>query len=134
VTRFVVDAAVLLRIAEGTVAVHPDHALVAPSGVRSQAVSALYAAVRRGELERAVALERLERITEIKIRLLNDRVSRRRAWEIAERLGWPDTADAEYAAVTQLQADAFVTLDRELARRLDGVVPLAALEALGAPE
>jgi hypothetical protein len=32
--------------------------------------------------------------------------------------------------LTQLQADAFVTLDAELARRVEGIVPTATVEAL----
>ena len=55
---------------------------------------------------------------------------RRRAWEVAERLGWAETYAAEYVALTQLQADAFVTLDAELARRLEGIVPTATIQAL----
>jgi len=34
-------------------------------------------------------------------------------------------------AFTRLQADALVTLDAELARRVDGIVPTAPIEALG---
>jgi hypothetical protein len=34
-------------------------------------------------------------------------------------------------ALTQLQADAFVTLDGDLARRLEGIVPTVTIEALG---
>jgi predicted nucleic acid-binding protein len=59
-----------------------------------------------------------------------DAVLRRRAWDLAEQLGWAETYDAEYVALTQLQADAFVTLDAELARRVEGVVPTATIEAL----
>jgi predicted nucleic acid-binding protein len=57
-------------------------------------------------------------------------VLRRRAWEVADQLGWAGTDDAEYVALTQLQADAFVTLDAELARRVEGVVPTATIGAL----
>jgi predicted nucleic acid-binding protein len=57
-------------------------------------------------------------------------VLRRKAWKIAERLGWPETYDAEYVALTQLQADAFVTLDADLARQVEGIVPTATIEAL----
>jgi predicted nucleic acid-binding protein len=64
------------------------------------------------------------------IRLLGDAVLRRRAWDLAEQLGWPETYDAEYVGLTQLQADAFVTLDPELARRVEGIVPRATIEAL----
>ena len=45
-------------------------------------------------------------------------------------MGWASTYDAEYVALTQLQADAFVTLDAELARRVDGIVSTATIEAL----
>ena len=65
------------------------------------------------------------------IRLLGDAVLRRRAWDLAERLGWAETYAAEYVALTQLQADALVTLDAELARRLEGIVTTATIEALG---
>jgi predicted nucleic acid-binding protein len=70
------------------------------------------------------------RIWAMPIRLRGDAVLRRRAWELAEQLGWADTYDAEYVALTQLQGDAFVTLDAELARRVDGIVPTATVEAL----
>jgi predicted nucleic acid-binding protein len=45
-------------------------------------------------------------------------------------LGWASTYNAEYVALTQLQADAFVTLDAELARSVEGVVETASIEAL----
>lgn len=63
----------------------------------------------------------------MRIRLLGDAVPRRRAWEVAERMGWADTYTAEYIALTQLQGDAFVTLDVELAR---SVVATASIDAL----
>jgi hypothetical protein len=131
VTRFGIDAHVLLRIADGSVDVAPEHQLVAPGSLRSQAQSLLYQAVRAGTLDREAALEQLERITEIKVRLLNDRVSRRSAWRIAEELDLPDSRLAEYLAVTQLQADALVALDPELLRLAKGVVESAGVEALG---
>jgi len=59
------------------------------------------------------------------IRLLGDAVLRRRAWDLADQLGWASTYNAEYVALTQLQADAFVTLDAELARSVKGIVPTA---------
>ena len=129
-TRFGIDAEVLLAIAAGDVAVSDDHQLVAPGSLRSQAESLLYAAVRSGRLDREIALERLERVTEIKVRLLNDRVSRSVAWKLAEELGLDDTHATEYLAVTRLQADALVALDTELIRLAEGVVPVAPVAAL----
>ena len=87
--------------------------------------------MHRGELTEDVALERLARIQALPIRLLGDAVLRRNAWQIADRLGWAETYDTEYVALTRLQADALVTLDAELARRVEGIVPTATIEALG---
>ena len=64
------------------------------------------------------------------MRLLGDRVSRGTAWKIAHEQGWETTYDAEYLAVTRLQADALVTVDPELATKAKDVVPLAHFEAL----
>ena len=86
--------------------------------------------MQRGEVTADVARERLARIGRIKIRLLGDAVLRRRAWEVADQLGWASTYDAEYVALTQLQADAFVTLDAELARSVEGIVATASIDAL----
>jgi adenylate cyclase len=45
-------------------------------------------------------------------------------------LGWASTYNAEYVALTELQADAFVTLDAELARSIEGIVATASTDAL----
>jgi hypothetical protein len=44
-------------------------------------------------------------------------------------MGWAETYTAEYVALTQLQADAFVTLDAELSRTVEGVVATASIDA-----
>jgi predicted nucleic acid-binding protein len=90
----------------------------------------LHEAVQRGELPADVARERHARIRSMSIRLLGDAVLQRRAWELADRLGWDETYTAEYLALTQLQADAFVTLDAGLARRVEGIVATATLADL----
>jgi predicted nucleic acid-binding protein len=132
VTRFVVDCGAVLRLVSEEIEVAAEHELLAPTLLRSQTLSALHEAVHRGELQPDVASERLARIQALPIRLLGDAVLRRNAWQIADRLGWAETYDAEYVALTQLQADAFVTLDAELARRAEGIVPTARIEALRA--
>ncbi len=107
-----------------------EHELLAPTLLRSQTLSTLHEAVHRGELPSDVALDRLSRIKAMPIRLLGDAVLRRRAWEVADELGWGSTYDAEYVALTLLQADALVTLDKELARSVEGIVPTAPIDAL----
>jgi predicted nucleic acid-binding protein len=130
VARYVIDAPTLLHVVAGGVDVSPAHQLVAPNLIRSQAVDLLLAAVNRGELSEAEALARLERVTALAMRLLNDRVSRRAAWKLARQHGWSSTFDAEYFAVCKLQADALVTVDPRLAAMAEGVVPLAPIESL----
>jgi predicted nucleic acid-binding protein len=94
----------------------------------------LFEAVRHGDLAEDLALQHHERLTELKIRLLSDRVSRRTAWKIAREHGWETTYDAEYLAVAKLQADALVTVSPVLAAKAKEVVPLAPLEALAAEQ
>jgi predicted nucleic acid-binding protein len=130
VTRFVVDCGVVLRLASEGIEVGAEHELFAPTLLRSQTLSALHEAVHAGELTEDVAVERLARIQALPIRLLGDAVLRRNAWRLADRLGWASTYDAEYVALTKLQADALVTLDAELARQVQGIVPTASIDAL----
>lgn len=69
----------------------------------------------------------------MKMRLLGDRVSRRTAWQIARQHDWATLRDAEYLAVTRLQADALVTVDPRLASAARTAVAVAAVNDLVAP-
>lgn len=90
--------------------------------------------MREGEISEAAALQRHERLTEIKMRLLGDRVSRRTAWKIAAPARMDTTFDAEYLAVCKLQADALITIDGAPAAKGAHIVPLATLAALMSDE
>ena len=129
-TRFVVDCGVVLQLAREEYEVPNEHELLAPTLLRSQTLSVLHEAVHRSDMSAVEADELLARVQNLNIRLLGDAVLRRNAWKVADELGWAETYDAEYVALTKLQADAFVTLDEDLARRVDGIVPTATIEAL----
>jgi predicted nucleic acid-binding protein len=129
-TRFVVDASAVIHLASEKIEVSAKHKLLAPTLIRSQTLSTLHEAVQRGEISAGDAREHLARIGRMPIRLLGDAVLRRRAWELADQLDWASTYDAEYIALTQLQADAFVTLDAVLARSVKGIVAIASIDAL----
>ncbi|WP_315094404.1 hypothetical protein [uncultured Cellulomonas sp.] len=129
-TRFVVDAAAALRLAATGAPVPDEHELLAPTLLRSQALSAMHAAVHRGQLDAAEARSRLDRLGRLRIRLLGDGVLRKVAWTVADELGWESTYAAEYVALTRLQADYLVTLDDDLACAVAGVVPTAPFDAL----
>lgn len=128
--RYVIDAPTLVCLVDAGLHVDPGHQLVAPNSIRSAAMELLLHDVRAGKRSEAEALKAHERMTEIKMRLLGDRVSRRTAWQIARDHDWDTLRDAEYLAVTRLQADAFVTVDPRLAATAREVVPVAAIDDL----
>lgn len=129
-TRFVIDPPALLAIVRAGAPVHPGHQLVAPHAIRTTALELLLAEVEAGTLGEAEALALHESMTAVKIRTLDDRVSRGTAWKLARKHGWDSLGDAEYLAVGVLQADALVALDAQLTARATGIVPLAPLPAL----
>jgi predicted nucleic acid-binding protein len=129
-TRFVIDAGVALKLAVETNAIATGHQLLAPTLLRTEVLAALYVQARAGKITKKDAGLRLDQLRRLRIRLLGDRVLQARAWTIAEQLGWSSTEQAEYLALTQLQADAFVTGDKSLASEARKVVAVAPFTAL----
>jgi predicted nucleic acid-binding protein len=126
----VIGPDVALRLANDRAVIPGEHQLLAPTLLRSQMLSLLYRAVRQGEMTKKDAEGQLKYVRALRIRLLGDSVLHSVAWKIADKLGWPDTLAAEYLALTQLQADAFITLDTDLAQAAKAVVTVAPIEAL----
>jgi predicted nucleic acid-binding protein len=129
-TRYVIGPDVALRLADDRAVISEEHQLLAPTLLRSQMLTLLYQAVRREEMGKQEAERRLDYVRGLRLRLLGDRVLQSVAWKVADELGWSDTYDAEYVALTQLQADAFITLDRQLAHAVKDLVTIAPIEAL----
>ena len=129
--RFVIDSGATLQLASKGATVSPNHELLAPTLWRSEALAALYEAVRSGELAADVARERIVWVNALKIRLLGDAVLRRRAWELAFELGLDTTYPAEYIALAQLQKGTFVSADAHLLERVGDIVPTATVDVLG---
>jgi predicted nucleic acid-binding protein len=129
-TRYVIGPDVAIRLAQEQAVVGDGHQILAPTLLRSQMLSSLYQAVHRGEMTKKDAEQRLNYLRGLRIRLLGDRVLQNVAWKVADQLGWPDTFAAEYVALTQLQADALITLDDQLAQAVKELVTVAPVEAL----
>jgi predicted nucleic acid-binding protein len=129
-TRYVIGPDVAVRLAHDEAVLGDDHRILAPTLLRSQVLSLLYQAVRRGEMTRRDAERQLNYVRGLRIRLLGDRVLQGVAWKAAVLLDRSDTFDAEYVALTQLHADALVTLDRQLADAVKDLVTVAPIEAL----
>jgi predicted nucleic acid-binding protein len=130
VARFVIDAPVAIRLVTDRQPVAAGHTLLAPALLRSQALALVYADVREGKTDERTARKILDGIRAMRMRLLGDRVLQGAAWDVARTLGWPDTYLAEYVALTQLHADAFVTLDKKLAKSASKLVRVAELTEL----
>lgn len=123
--RYVIALDVALRLFRERATPAPGTRLLAPTLLRSQVLAHLYAATQRGEIDRAEARQQLDHMRSLNIRLLGDRVLQKFAWDMAETLDWHDTLNAEYLALTRLQADALVTLDPALAKTAATLVPVA---------
>ncbi len=128
--RFVVDVSAVRYLVARGAGLARGCALLAPTLLRSQLLSVLHEAVQAGEIAAEVGRAQLAAANRMPIRLLGDAVLRRRAWELADELGWAQTYAAEYLALTQLQADAFVTLDTALAKRARAVVKVASIQEI----
>ena len=101
--------------------------LLAPTLLRSHVLSLPYQALRRGELSKKNAARQLDYVRALGIRLLGDRVLQGAASKVADQFGWPDAHDV---GLTQLQADALITLDRQLSLAAPHLVKVAPIEAL----
>ena len=129
--RYVIGPDVALQLAQDGTTISGNHTLLAPTLLRSQVLARLFADVREGHVADGDARLQLDGVRALKIRYLGDRVQQDTAWKIARKLGWADTLDAEYLALTQLQADAFITLDAKFARAAKRIVPVAPFRVLG---
>ncbi len=119
-----VTADVAIALVESGSPVADDVKLVAPTLLRDDAVNLLFARAAAGEIDRRGAIEVLDGVRSLGMRLLGDRVLQAEAWTVAETLG-VDTYRATYVALTRLQADAFVTFDRPLAEAASSLVTVA---------
>ena len=128
--RYAIDALTLLHLIDNDLSIDPTHQLVAPNSIRSETLQLLLRDVRGGVRTEKSALEIHEQITELKMRVLGDRVSRGTAWKLARQHDWDSLRDAEYLAIARLQADALVTIDPGLVTRAEHIVPVAPLESL----
>lgn len=87
-TRYAIDAPTLVHLVANEVQVSSRHQIVAPHLIRSEALSLLFEAVRRGDLDEDLALRYHERLTELNMRLLGPRITPNRLEDGARgRLG-----------------------------------------------
>jgi predicted nucleic acid-binding protein len=131
--KFVIDAPVAVRLVRDGSRVPPEHTLLAPALLRSQALALVHAAVRDGTSDVRTARKTLDGIRSLRLRLLGDRVLQSAAMDVALTLDWPDTYAAEYVALARLHADALVTMDEKLAAAAGALVSTRTVDDLLRP-
>lgn len=94
--------------------------LVAPHLMWSEATSALHLLVNRGRIDGSTALQRLSLLDAAPVRSENPPGLHRRAWDIADLMGWGRTYDAEYCALADLIGGTLITDDGRLVRAAEG--------------
>ncbi len=90
--------------------------LVAPPLMWSEVRSSLHESVWRGEISERQGRAALRALHESPVRLRDHPRLGTEAWELADRMGWAKTYDAEYVALARLLKCRLVTSDGRLHR------------------
>lgn len=104
--------------------------LVAPWLMFSECTSALRGAVWRREIAAPAASAMLDLLHEAPVEPRSHPSLHSRATQLAARLGWAKTYDAEYLALAQLLETRVVTLDARLRRGAERTGSVVALDEL----
>ena len=118
----VVDASVAFAAcarSEGFDVLAPSGPLVAPALMWSEARSAMRLQAWQGTIAVEDAHSSRERLERCPVEKRDHPSLGHRAWELAERLGWGRTHDAEYLALADLLSCRVVTADARLRRGAD---------------
>jgi predicted nucleic acid-binding protein len=119
--KLVVDASVAVAASATPVGFARFHGieLVAPPLLWIEVVSALHAAMWRGEFRREQAEPMLKRAIAAPIERVEPESLPTGSWAVADELGWAKTYDANYVALARIIGCQLVTLDARLRRGTD---------------
>jgi predicted nucleic acid-binding protein len=127
--KFVIDVQAAIQLVKASTDIG-GHDVEAPTLIRFEALSIFRQAVVRGELDVDEAYALYRRLLDMPIRQLGDAQLQKRAWEVAEQFGWPDTYRAEYVAMARLHKRTLITSDAALTRQVEGFIEVGSLDLL----
>ena len=100
-----------------------EQGLLAPPLLWSEVTSALHRLAAEGRMEATSARRHLELLEGAPVTRREPSRLRARAWEIADRMGWVRTYDAEYCALAEIEDIPLLTGDDRLVRGARGRLP-----------
>ncbi len=122
--QHVVDASVAVQACLSRAGFEPlaAYELIAPRLLWSEAASALHELAWRGDISLDLAREALARLEASPIVPRDLPRGPRAAFEIADRLGWAKTYDAEYVALAAAVDGVLITSDARLRRGVTNLI------------
>lgn len=133
--QLVIDANVVVQLGLSGADLGPllGYDLIAPPIMPSEVTSSLSEMVHRGELLPEPARLAVVRLASLPIRVEEPPDFFLRAWDLARRLGWAKTYDAEYVALSMLTGSPLITIDDRLRRGAGHIVDMPLISEIHAP-
>lgn len=103
---------------------------VGPALLRSEALSAIHESLWRRQIDLALAVEMRERVLDLPVEIVDDRVAYVEAWTVAERFGLAKTYDAMYVGLAKRRNLPLLTVDGRLRRTVGDYVQVLGLADL----
>jgi predicted nucleic acid-binding protein len=121
---FVLDAAAAVQALLSVEGLDPlrERGMLAPPLFWSEVTSVLHELKWRGSISDELAAIAIDRLGTAPVARRAPADLQRRAWGIANQLGWAKTYDAEYVALAQALKCALVTTDGQLARGVRNLI------------
>jgi predicted nucleic acid-binding protein len=132
--RVVIDANVIVQLSLAGAELGPleGHHLIAPPIMASEVTSTLCEMTFRGEIPLDSARIAVARLGTLPITYERPDGLYERSWDLARRLGWAKSYDAEYVVLSMMTGSPLITMDDRLRRGAGHLVDMPLITELPA--